>query len=66
MPPIHISDEEFAELLKGYDYNFKKGDLVKGTVINYDSEGAIIDIGAKTSALCPNQEIKNYKEDIVE
>ena len=28
MPPIHISDEEYAELLKGYDYNFKKGDLV--------------------------------------
>ncbi len=66
MPPIHISDEEYAELLKGYDYNFKKGDLVHGTVINYDSEGAIIDIGSKTSALCPSYEIKNNKEDVIE
>lgn len=50
------SDSEFESLLNQYDYNFKKGDLVKGIVWSYDSEGVIIDIGAKTSAIVPSKE----------
>ena len=49
-------DNEFEALLDKYDYNFKKGDLVKGTVWSYDSEGVIVDIGAKTSAVVPAKE----------
>lgn len=50
------SDSEYESLLGKYDYNFKKGDLIKGIVWSYDSEGVIIDIGAKTSAIVPTKE----------
>ena len=49
-------DLDFEELLKKYDYKFQKGDLVKGVVCGYDSQGAMIDIGAKTIAIVPVKE----------
>ena len=52
------SDTEFETLLTKFDYNFKKGDLIKGTVWSYDSEGVIVDIGSKTSAIVPTREAK--------
>ena len=58
-----ITDAQYEELLKQYEYNFKKGDLVQGVVEGYDSEGAIIDIGAKSNAICPEKEAKLNKED---
>ncbi len=42
------TDDEFESLISQYDYKFQKGDLVKGMVCGYDSEGVIVDIGAKT------------------
>lgn len=54
----NCSNDEFELLLNKYDYNFKKGDLIKGTVWSYDSEGVIVDIGAKTSAIVPVKEAK--------
>lgn len=53
-----FSDSEFESLLTQYDYKFKKGDLVKGVVWSYDSEGVIVDIGSKTSAIVPVREAK--------
>lgn len=50
------SDSEFEQLLNNYDYKFQKGDLVKGIVCGYDSEGAIVDMGAKTAAIVPSRE----------
>ena len=52
------SDDEFESLMSQYDYKFQKGDLVKGIVCGYDSEGVIVDIGAKTSALVPEREVR--------
>lgn len=52
------SDDEFESLISEYDYKFQKGDLVKGIVCGYDSEGVIVDIGAKTSALVPEREAR--------
>ena len=52
------SDSEFESLLTKFDYNFKKGDLIKGIVWSYDSEGVIVDIGSKTSAIVPTREAK--------
>jgi len=52
------TDSEFESLLNQYDYNFKKGDLVKGIVWSYDSEGVIVDIGSKTAAIVPTREAK--------
>ena len=52
----NITDAEYESLLEQYDYKFQKGDLVGGLVCGYDSEGAIVDIGAKTSAVVPSRE----------
>ncbi len=52
------TDDEFESLLSQYDYKFQKGDLVKGIVCGYDSEGVIVDIGAKTSACVPEREAR--------
>jgi small subunit ribosomal protein S1 len=49
--------EEFASLLSKYDYNFKPGDVVNGTVFAMEPKGAMIDIGAKTAAFMPLQEV---------
>lgn len=48
---------EFERLLEQFDYSFKKGDIVKGKVIGYDSANVIIDIGAKTNAKVPIKEL---------
>ncbi len=52
------TDDEFESLLSQYDYKFQKGDLVKGLVCGYDSEGVIVDIGSKTSASVPEKEAR--------
>ncbi len=52
------TDDEFESLLSQYDYKFQKGDLVKGIVCGYDSEGVIVDMGAKTSAIVPEREAR--------
>ena len=52
-----FTQEEFASLLGKYDYNFKPGHLVKGTVFALEPKGAMIDIGAKTAAFMPVQEV---------
>jgi small subunit ribosomal protein S1 len=51
--------KEFEKLLQQYDYNFKKGDIIKGTIITIDQSGAMVDIGAKTAAYLPSKEISN-------
>ncbi|MDR1326893.1 MAG: S1 RNA-binding domain-containing protein [Heliobacteriaceae bacterium] len=55
---------DFEELLKQYDYKFQKGDLVKGIVCGYDSQGAMVDIGAKTIAVVPNREAADKDESV--
>ncbi len=50
---------EFEKLLDKYDYNFKKGDIVKGKVVGYVSNNVLVDIGAKTTARVPARELSN-------
>ncbi len=50
------SDKDFESLLDNYDYKFKKGDLVKGVVLGYESDSALVDIGAKSVAIVPPKE----------
>ena len=47
-----FTQEEFASLLGKYDYNFKPGDLVKGTVFALEPKGAMIDIGKTAFYAC--------------
>ena len=51
-----FSMDDFAKALEKYDYEFAKGQIVKGTVIQYDSEGAYIDIGGKSPGFVPTRE----------
>lgn len=57
-------DLDFEELLKQYDYKFKKGDLVKGVVFGYDAQGVMVDIGAKAMAIMPEREAVEKGESV--
>lgn len=54
---IGFTHEDFAALLDKYDYHFSPGDIVAGTVFSLEPRGALIDIGAKTAAYIPIQEM---------
>ncbi len=60
---IGFSYEDFAARLDQYDYHFSPGDIVAGTVFNIESRGALIDIGAKTAAFIPIQEMSINRVD---
>ena len=55
---------DFEALLEKYDYKFQKGDLVKGVVCGFDSQGVLVDIGAKTTAVIPAYEAVDKGENI--
>lgn len=64
---IGFTHEDFAALLDKYDYHFSPGDIVPGTVFSMEPRGALIDIGAKTAAYIPIQEMSiNRVEDPTE
>ncbi|VEP13783.1 30S ribosomal protein S1 homolog A [Hyella patelloides LEGE 07179] len=60
---IGFTHEDFAALLDKYDYHFSPGDVVAGTVFNMEPRGALIDIGAKTAAYIPIQEMSINRVD---
>ena len=59
-------DEDFEALLKNYDYKFKRGDIVRGVVCAYESDGAIVDIGSKCTAFVPSYEVSTDRKAKVE
>ena len=60
------SNDDFEALLAKYDYSFKRGDIVKGVVCAYESDGAIVDIGSKCTAFVPSYEVSADKKAKVE
>ncbi|MDX2272627.1 MAG: 30S ribosomal protein S1 [Cyanobacteriota bacterium] len=54
---IGFTLDDFASLLDKYDYHFSPGEIVAGTVFSLEPRGALIDIGAKTAAFLPLQEM---------
>ncbi len=52
-----LSDKEFMELIEKYDYAFKPGDIIKGTVTGYEGKYVFVDINAKACAICPVNEV---------
>jgi small subunit ribosomal protein S1 len=58
--------DDFAALLDKYDYHFSPGDIVAGTVFSLEPRGALIDIGAKTAAYLPIQEMSINRVDAPE
>lgn len=59
-----FSMDDFAKALEGFDYEFQRGQIVRGKVVSYDTNGVYVDIGAKSLAFVPEQEvsIKGVKE----
>ena len=60
------SDVDFESLLEKYDYKFRRGDIVKGVVCAYESDGAIVDIGSKSTAFVPSYEVSSDRKAKVE
>jgi len=50
---VGFSYSSFDEAVAATDYAFNRNDVVKGTVVQYDKGGCIVDIGAKASAFLP-------------
>lgn len=48
-----FSIEDFAKALEQHNYEFRKGQVVRGQVVEYVSEGAYVDIGGKSPAFLP-------------
>jgi small subunit ribosomal protein S1 len=63
---IGFTLDDFAALLDKYDYHFSPGDIVAGTVFSLEPKGALIDIGAKTAAYLPIQEMSINRVDAPE
>lgn len=53
---VGFSYTAFSDAVAATDYSFNRNDVVKGTVVQYDKGGCIVDIGAKASAFLPLQE----------
>lgn len=51
-----FSMDDFAKALEQHDYQFSKGQVVRGKAFEYVSEGAYIDIGGKSPAFLPAAE----------
>ncbi|MGL5080397.1 MAG: S1 RNA-binding domain-containing protein [Microcoleaceae cyanobacterium] len=54
---IAFSMDDFAQALETHSYAFSKGQIVRGQVLEHDSNGAYIDIiGGKSTGFLPRQE----------
>lgn len=51
-----FSMDDFALALEQHDYQFQKGQVVRGKVFQYESDGAYVDIGGKSAAFVPLME----------
>lgn len=52
-----FSMDDFAKALEQHGYEFKKGQVVQGKVHSYEADGAYIDIGGKSLAYVPINEV---------
>lgn len=59
-----MADENnFEQLLEEYLYEFGRGDIVKGMVVNVGKDGVSVDIGAKSTAFMPSEECLETPEE---
>ncbi len=64
---VPFSQDDFEKALADYDYQFQKGQVVRGKPVNYDNNVAYIDIGGKSPGLLPLAEaalasVRNFEE----
>ncbi len=53
---MSFSTDDFAKALEQHDYQFQKGQIVRGKVASYESDGIYIDVGGKAAAFLPIEE----------
>jgi len=51
-----FSMDDFAKALDQFNYQFQKGQVVRGKAFSHDTNGAYVDIGAKSPAFLPLEE----------
>lgn len=54
---VSFSMDDFAKALEEQTYDFKQGQVVQGKVYSYESDGAYVDIGGKSLAYIPGDEV---------
>ncbi len=54
--PDDIGDD-FEKAIEATVLEFREGDIVEGTIVNVDSEGALVDIGYKSEGFIPTREL---------
>lgn len=52
-----FSTEDFAKALDAQQLDFQKGSVIDGTVYSHESEGALLDVGGKSAAFLPWNEL---------
>jgi small subunit ribosomal protein S1 len=52
-----FSMDDFAKALEQQDFQFQNGQTIKGKVFQYESNGAYVDIGGKSAAFIPSEEV---------
>ena len=55
-----FTHKNFAALLSEYKYNISLGDIVGGTIFSEETQGFLVDIGAKIAAYLPKEENSIY------
>jgi small subunit ribosomal protein S1 len=50
---ISFSMDDFAQALDKHDYNFEKGQVIRGKIVQHTSDGAYVDIGGKSTGFVP-------------
>jgi small subunit ribosomal protein S1 len=54
------SRAEFERLLnESFQYKFEQGDIITGTVVRVERDGALVDVGSKSEGFVPFKEISN-------
>lgn len=53
---MSFSTDDFAKALEQHDYQFQRGQVVRGKIANYDSAGVYVDVGGKAAAFLPLEE----------
>jgi small subunit ribosomal protein S1 len=57
-----FSMEDFIQALEAQNQEFKTGDIVRGKVFSYETNGIFVDIGAKSLAFVPAYELSPQEE----
>jgi small subunit ribosomal protein S1 len=58
-PPETVDDfmDDFEAAIEATVLQFREGDIVEGTIVSVDTEGAMVDVGYKSEGLIPAREL---------